>query len=427
MAAVAARHGYAGATVARVVDRAETSRARFYAHFAGREDCFLAAYRLACGRVRAAVAAVLSGTAPAARPAAVLDVLLEILASEPAAVRLVLVEALGAPPAARAEHERLLSEVDALVASFLDRQPPDGPVQIPAHALLGGVGEVLADAAVRADRVDRSALRAELLAWIDAYRLPAGEAPLRQCAWRELGRFAPRPATGSINVPALLPRGRSALPALDAAAARRRRLLDATAHLAAEGGYGSLSVARIAAAARCPRAAFYSHFEGKLDAVLAAQTQALQEAMGAAAAAYSLPGAWPERLRRAGESFLGYVATHPDYAHLDFVGSYAAGPEAVLARRRNHLVFALFLEDGYRSYERAASLPRRASEAIAGAVFGLMRQLVLARRSERMLSLLPAAEYVILAPFLGPEEAASRARERSHGRYAAFDCRSSQA
>jgi AcrR family transcriptional regulator len=41
--AAAAEHGYARLTIADVVQRAKVSRAAFYLHFTGKEDCFLAA------------------------------------------------------------------------------------------------------------------------------------------------------------------------------------------------------------------------------------------------------------------------------------------------------------------------------------------------------------------------------------------------
>ncbi len=210
------------------------------------------------------------------------------------------------------------------------------------------------------------------------------------------------------SVPALLPRGRSALSAPDAAGARRRRLLDATARLTAADGYSALTVARIAAAARVPRAAFYSHFECKQEALLAAQTEALQEGMSAAAGAYSPAAPWPQRVWKAGGALLENVAGNADYARLDFVESYAAGSAAIRLRHENHMAFAIFLEDGYRQVPDAAVLPRACSEAIAGAVFGLMRSLVVAGRTERLLSLLPAAAYTILAPFIGAGEASSQ-------------------
>jgi len=415
MVETAAQHGYSGATVARVVGRAGVSRATFYEHFADRDDCFLAAYRdkAAVGKRRVSLAA---DRAPAAgRPEAVLDALLGELAADRAAARLLLIEALAAPSPVRDEHEGLITGIDAAVAEFLDQQAPCAAIQIPATALTAGVVDVLARRALGDGGIDLSQLRSDLLRWIAAYRLPGGVGALPQRRWAELGRFAKLVEPRRPEAPALLPRGRSALPEEEAAADRRRRLLDATARLTAEDGYSALTVAEIAAAARVPRAAFYSHFESKQDALMAAQTHGLQGAMAVAAAEYSPPAPWPERARKAMRAFLVYLAEMSDYARLDFVESYAAGPAAVRHRHQNQMVFALFLEDGYRQNPDAARLPRACSEAIAGSILGLVRTLIVEGKTDRMLSLLPAAVYTVLAPFIGPQEAALQVQDRARG------------
>ena len=415
MVEAASRYGYGGATVARVIQLAGLSRATFYEHFACRDDCFLAAYRLALDEVRVAVGVAAEASASADCPTAVLDVLVAELAADPAVARLVLIEALAAPAAIRAEHERLIGTVELLVARFLDEQDPVAAIQIPAMALLAGIGEVLSMRALPGVAADLDGLRAELSKWIDAYRLPPGALPLPQRRWRELGRFARTVGPCAADKPTLLPRGRSALPPAHAATVRRQRLLDATARLAAAEGYSALTVAGIATEARVPRAAFYSHFESKQEALFAAQTHALQDGMAAAAAAYSPVGPWPQRVWKAGEALLSNVAGNADYACLDFVESYAAGPEAIRRRHENHMAFAIFFDDGYRQVPGAAVLSRVCSEAIAGGVFGLVRTLVVAERTEQMLSALPAAAYTILAPFIGPAEAASRVQALARG------------
>jgi AcrR family transcriptional regulator len=404
MVEAASARGYRGATVSRVVELAGVSRATFYEHFSGREDCFLAAYRLKVDEVGAALRAAAGAGGQRDLPAAVLDVLLAALAADPAGARLVLLEALATPAATRAEHEDLIAEVERLTAGFLDEQAAVA-IQIPAAALFVGVGHVLGARVLARAAGDLPRLLADLSRWIDAYRLPDGVPPLPQRRWRELGRFAKLVEPDAGAELSLLPRGRSALPADIAAQARRERLLDATARVAAEGGYSSLTVERIAAAARVPRTAFYSHFEGKDEAFLAAQTHGLQGAIAVAAAEYSPAAPWPRRVWKAVGALLEYVGENPDYARLDFVESFAAGPAAIDNRHENQMVFALFLEDGYRQSPQAGDLPRVCSEAIAGAVFGLMRSLVIEERTERMLSLRPAVVYTILAPFIGPGEA----------------------
>jgi AcrR family transcriptional regulator len=407
--AVASR-GYGGATVSRVVRLAGVSRATFYEHFDERDECFLAAYRSALERVRGTVGAASAASGPIWRLEAVIDALLAEVDERPAVARMILVEALGAPSGVRSEHERLIDRLDSEVAGFLDTQPVGaGTLQIPATALLGGVSEVLATRVSSGPEASSTQLREELVGWVETYRLPQDEHPLPQNRWAELGRFARIVAPGPDQEPALLPRGRSALPSTDAAQLRRRRILDATVRLVAEQGYAELTVARITEAARVPRSAFYSHFKDKEEALLAVQIEGMQGAVAAAAAEYSVRASWPERVWRSLVAFFTYVAEHPCHAQLDFVEAYAAGPEVTRHRQQNRMAFALFLEEGYHLAPRPAAAPSRfCSEAIGAAVYALMRKLVVEERVEQMLSLVPAAAYTVLAPFIGPQEAAAR-------------------
>lgn len=405
MVAVASDHGYSGATVSRVVESAGVSRATFYEHFGSREACFRAAYEEKAKAAREAVGTAAGSVSPAERPEAVLETLVEALAADRTTARLLLVEALAAPAAIRSAHERLIATADTLVASFLDKQPADVAIQIPSTALMAGVADVLMRRVLADALEELDELRSDLSRWIDAYRLGDHSRPLTQGRWHELGRFAKLVPSGEVEEPPLLPRGRSALPKDDAATARRQRILDATARLSSERGFANVTVAAIAAAARVPRAAFYSHFDSKQEALMAAQTHGLQGAMAAAAAEYSPTAPWPTRVWRAIVAFLSYVAEMPHYARLDFVESYAAGAQAIRHRQQNQMVFALFLEDGYRQNPGAARLPRACSEAIAGAILGLMRRVVVEGKTERMLTIAPAATYTILAPFIGPEDA----------------------
>ena len=406
MVEVASEHGYGGATVARVIERAGVSRATFYAHFRDREECFMAAYEAKVEVVRGALRAVGDVAEAEQLPDTVLALLLGELAADPAAARLALIEAFALPAPARSAHEELLVEVVGVASRFLDRQGPKAPLQIPAAALVLGVGQILAARTVAGTAPDVERLHRGLARWIDSYRLPEGSGPLTQARWAELARFARLVAPRERDA-ALLPRGRSAMAEEAAADARRRRIFDAIAEIAARDGYAALTVARIAEAARIPRAAFYSHFEGKADAVLATQTHGLREAMALTAAEFAPATPWPRRVWNSLGAFLANVAEKPAYARLDFVESFAAGPAAIRHRQYNQMAFALFLEDGYRQNENAERLPRICSAAIGGAVFGLMRELVVEGRIDRMLSLRPAIAYTVLGPFIGPLQAAN--------------------
>jgi AcrR family transcriptional regulator len=400
MVHVASRRGYGAASVTRVIERAGVSRATFYEHFANREECFLAAYREIASATRRRVRKAARKSAVVERPGAVLRSLLDGVAEDPATARLVLLEALGAGTRVRAEHERLIADTEAAISRYLAA----GELHLPAAALLGGVAGILSMRILVGEGPAVSALFPDLLAWVRSYSLP--DAVLYSDRdWRALGRGTLGPAQRlRVEETALLPRGHAAIEPAQAAEQRRRRILAATARLCRERGYRATSVQDIVAAARVTRGVFYAQYRGKEDAFLAVQTLTMQESLAAAAAEFFLPADWPERVWRAGEAMLSYIAHNPDLAHLQIIEAYAAGEAAIRRVDDNRMACVLFLEEGYGNLGAAAP-PRLFSEAIAGAIFGLMQRQVAAGRTREMLEILPAAVYVAVAPFIGAEPA----------------------
>jgi AcrR family transcriptional regulator len=92
----AARYGYGGASIARVVEQAGVSRATFYEHFADREECFLAAYREVAGQIGRDVERVERERDAADRPGEILAGLLASADLNPAAARVAAIEGLAA-------------------------------------------------------------------------------------------------------------------------------------------------------------------------------------------------------------------------------------------------------------------------------------------------------------------------------------------
>lgn len=420
MTRTAARHSYAGASVARIIEQAGVSRATFYEHFGSREECFAVAYRRIVSQARHDVRSAAERAPLGQRPAAVLVRLLDVAAANPAAARLVLIEALGGPPTVRAEHEQLIADVESSIDEFLgERSPGTASLQIPAAALLGGVGGILSTHLLQSEVASLPCLRSQLMAWIESHALGAGVWRWEQVEWDALGGGQASAEEGEKteeSEPSLLPRGRSSLSAGQVAVARRERIIAAICRLIATKGYIELTVADIVEAARVPRGAFYAHFRGKRDAFSAAQTMALQGSIGAAAAEFFVGETLPERVWRAGDALLRYMAKNPDLTYLGMVESYAVG-EAIRRQHDTRTAFTIFLEEGYRTTAWPERLPRLTSDAIGWAVFALVRREVAAGRTSELPAILPEAAYVILAPFLGPEAAMgfaeARAREAS--------------
>jgi AcrR family transcriptional regulator len=118
MAGALAEHGYAGATVSRVLERAGVSRRTFYEQFKDKDDCLLAAYdnaeRRAWAQAAAASAGVPAGDWPRRVHAAV-GAVLGFLAAEPPAARLFTLEARAAGPAIAERHRRMLDRAATLL------------------------------------------------------------------------------------------------------------------------------------------------------------------------------------------------------------------------------------------------------------------------------------------------------------------------
>lgn len=399
MTRVSAAHGYAGASVARVIAAAGVSRSAFYTYFRDREECFRAAYRVAVARAEDLLGLREGGRGTSC---GVQRAAMEACTAEPGAARLLLFDAFAGPDSVRIEHEHLARRVEQSLQLGLAGGDGRPPVRLPVGAAVGGLWAPVSIRMLRDEAASVPDLHQPLSAWLGAYRCdpgrqwppPSWRLHAERCrAWAPLRASAP-----------LLPRGRAALPSVDVADARRRRILDATAQLATR-GYASFSVSDVVSLARVPRSAFYAHFKDRLDACCAVQTRALQEAIAAVAAHFSLPGPWPERVWRGMRAFLDYTVRHPDAAYLDLIEAQALGSESYLRRYENHMAFSIFLEEGHWQAPPARRLPPPAAEAIIGAVVGLMRRQIVLRRTRSMLAILPAASYLVLAPALGPDAA----------------------
>jgi len=404
---VAARHGYAGASVARVVEHSGLSRQAFYRHYAGREDCFRAAYRSAAAEIGGRLRDAVRRSTPAERPEATIAALLSALEDRPAAVRMLFVDAVGACAAVREEHQRQLRGIEGSVERFL-RSPGAPALHLPAVALLGGVTGVLSARILSGEADAGSDLLSGLGAWVRSYEGADAHAPV----WWGEGWLGPPPGRPPGGPPPpsevqLLPRGRSALPAALAGDARCSRILDATVRQVAARGYANLTVADIVADARVPRAAFYTHFAGKQDAFLAAQTRGLRESIAAASSEFATGRSWPERVWLGIAALLDYLASHPDLTRVCLLESAAAGQTAVTRIAENRGAYAIFLADGYRQRPGVCLPPPLGSEATIAAIEAIVRAYLLAGDAGRIREALPQCAYVALAPFIGPEEAIS--------------------
>jgi AcrR family transcriptional regulator len=147
MAEVASEKGAGSVTVAHVVTRAGVSRRTFYDLFADREECFLAAFEEAIGRLSAQVIEAYEREGSwRERIRAGLWALLVFLDEEPATARLCVVESLAAGPRVL---ERRAVVLRALVRAIDEGRcegrsaTPRKSIQLPPLTAEGVVGAVL--------------------------------------------------------------------------------------------------------------------------------------------------------------------------------------------------------------------------------------------------------------------------------------------
>jgi AcrR family transcriptional regulator len=160
--AAIADKGYPDVTVADIVRRAKVSRAAFYLHFRGREDCFLAATRrggqLLFGRVMEAARALPDDTPDEEVLRTGLGAYVGFLADEPAFARVFFVDMPAAGPAAV---ERLqaascrFAEINAKWHRRARSRHPDWPaVPDEAYQALSGATAELIRSWVVADKTE---------------------------------------------------------------------------------------------------------------------------------------------------------------------------------------------------------------------------------------------------------------------------------
>lgn len=145
LAAALAYHGYEDTKITDIIELAGISRPTFYEHFAGKEECFEAAYEDGVEQLFGAIADAIQGERGwVAGVSTGLRAGLGFLAANPPLAHLILVESLAAARPARLEHERTL----ARLAETL--RPPLGDIgrdealsEETARLLAGGIASHL--------------------------------------------------------------------------------------------------------------------------------------------------------------------------------------------------------------------------------------------------------------------------------------------
>jgi AcrR family transcriptional regulator len=421
MVELSASAGYQAVSIAQLSSHAGVSSATFYEQFDNKEDCFVVAYRVVAERVLGQLEAVPTDTAmsqeqwsQAARGA--LGRLLSAVQHDPDGGRVLYIESMAGGPRMLEERRRVLGEFEGRAQDFLNSTPRGvQKLDLPATALVGATRAIVTRHLRTHAQDELPALADELVAWLEGYAAPAGRARWSTGPRALLPAKRARPSSPRAQAPApqRLPRGRHGLPAGVVARSQRTRIIYATAEVMMTKGYANATVTDIVAAAGVARDVFYEHFTDKHHAFLEAQQHPTQHILDTCAAAYFAADRWPERVWRGLGTLIELIVENPALAHVRLVECYAAGPEAIRRAEEITRSFTIFLEEGYRYRPQAQELPRLSSQAIAGAIFEVVRRHIARADYAGLTRHLPRLTYIAIAPFTGAQEAVGLVGELS--------------
>jgi AcrR family transcriptional regulator len=381
MVAVIDEEGYEGMSVAAVAARAGVSRSALYEYFSGGQECFLATFEALMNEGLAAVArAYAQGDGFwKTRLQQALDELFAILVAQPAAARLCFLEAYAVGGVGADLRDRGGDMLQGLVRQAFDESPeradmPDDVIQ----ALTGGIRTMVQARLRRRQEHELPALAPELIRWLAIYERPTP--PLRKV------RARPRTEPGFI------------------ATSHRDRLFVALAKAVATKGYADTIVVDVVSTAGVSLSTFYENFEGKEAALLEACDFGIEQAFAAVRYAWEREAAngWPLQVNAGMRELLTFLSSEPEWSAMAMVEIVAAGPRARARRDRTIELFTGLVEPGM---ELEPSVSPTMVEALGGAVYALMYHQIRTRGAERLPEILPAAVFVLLAPFVGNEAA----------------------
>lgn len=175
-----------------------------------------------------------------------------------------------------------------------------------------------------------------------------------------------------------LPRGPHGLSREQVAESQRARLLAAITRLVAERGFAALTIGEIAGEASVSRGAFYEHFDGKEDCLLAAYDLFASTLIGAMTLHVDDMTPWEEFIVTTLDGYLGTLEDDPVAARAFMVELDAAGERARTRRREAMQGFAALLASRHAEMRaqnpRLGALPPRAYLAIVLGVRELVRE-----------------------------------------------------
>jgi len=392
-----AANGYERTSVKQVVSLAGVSRRSFYEQFANKQECFLATYDVianrGAGRVAAAYRAADGDVEQ--RMQAAFGELGHAMSTHWNSASLVILEAPKAGAPALLRLRRASATFEQMLAATFEHTSAATPLPGPViRGIAGGLHAAMSGCLREESAEAAPELANEMFRWTLLFQTPAAKQlaeRLSERARTALAQGRKAPSRASLN-------GTGA-----AGRDERERLLEQALRLAVLEGYRELSAPQIADAANVPIDAFFELFDGKDDCFLAALDM-LGEQLKALATDPDLRGAdWPQAVRRTIGELMRYLADHPIYAHTIAEGAFAAGPDAAARNLRLAYGIAARLTEGAPDEARSVLVV----QGVAGALSHTVRCQVASGQIQLLSVLSDYLTYIVLAPFIGAEQAAA--------------------
>lgn len=431
---VAAERGYGETSIEMILARASLDRPAFDRHFRGKYDCFLTAWQeLNEDCLHSMVAAYESREQWPDRLRAVAYQVIDGLIEDPSRAGFG-VEVLAAGDAARARRDMTMRVIAGLIDA--GRKEMDDPEAVPhttAEALAGSAYGQIYSRIVRGEVEDLPALVPQLMsaAVMPYMGIEAAMAELnRESESRERYRRgmakkragAQKKVSGSDGAQdyppelARLPPGRHGLPREFVTHNQRERLIAGLAEAIAENGYSGTTIAHITRAAAVSRRTFYEHFGSKDECFVAAYDTVMNELQERVTEAFEEEHEdWAHSVKAGIDAMLEFLAAEPNLARLCMVEALVAGPAVVERYDAAIQSFVPYFQKGRegRPPKVLERLSATTEEALVGGMVSLISRRIIAGKAAELEQLLPDLVEFTLTPYLGSEEAAKIAKEKS--------------
>jgi len=397
MVEATARHGFAGTTVAELVGLAGVSKTTFYKHFDSKQECFLATFDAIIAEVTERVSKTFREPGDfRQRLTRALGTFMEIAADEPAAASLAAVDSLTLGKAGIAHRERGSQAFEVMIRQSFDHAPSAVEVSdTTVRAIVTGIRGVVYRCLRAGEAEQLPSLVEELIEWVLSYQQEPGEMVRRALASAAQGGPGDEAGRSLVDPPWQEPPD-SALSRR--ALSQRDRIVRGAARVVVEGGYDSLSIPAISAAAGVSNQTFYEHFQSKRDALLAAFRVMAEDSLRVAGSAFAAHGDEPEAVGAGARALLDYIAGNELFARLAFLQLPTAGPAALDQADEVLDRFTAFLQPGLLPRQFDGPLGTTTLHAIVTGAWASIQYEMVHGRLESLPALAPQVVWIALAP-----------------------------